>query len=891
MGTNYRLGAVAKVALYATTLIFSLAPLDAFAAPANFSVSPARLVFGHQTVGAISPVQTVTIANSTGRSVSISNIAMSGDFAAATNNCGTSLAAGQSCIIAISFKPTAAGNRVGTLLVSDNDAKSPHSISLSGTGIGLPAAALSVSDLSFGTQAVGTTSAGQTVTLSNAGSAALSISYIATNSEFTQTNNCGRTVPAGSSCTIVVTFSPTRLGVGAGRLTIADNTFGSPQAVILGGTGVSPGNITAVWANEGGDKVTQDELRASKHVENLTGTVINRTWNGTRVCLFGAHNEVVSFNLVLEAANTAASNVTVTFDTLTGPGGATIASQPTTGDGVFNWVGRPIELFFVRYLQIKGLSFFGYEKGDERQIPVRFQTPWTGNGIGTGVWADRPDHDKFYPDIMVPLELVKNFNIAGGQNQSIWADVYIPKTAPSGTYTGNVVVRENGVTTHTIPVKLLVKNFSLPDTPTAKTMVFVDTPDISWRYVSGYRGYTNYQTAGGLTIQQVTDKYYELLHRHKLSAIGEDECPDTDSPCASSLPRLDGSLFTAANGYDGPGVNTPNGVFSIGTYGVWGWGSAGVAPWRYNQSLFWQHIDNWVSWFDANLPSTDYFLYLEDEPPPSDYVQLQTWADWMAQDPGPGQRMRSMATVNAVIAQESIPSLDVSVTASGVGSCPYGIPPCDNTAVMQNAVDFYNTTPQHEFWQYNASRPGVGSDDTEDDGVAMRTIPWAQFRKNIGRWFYWDANITNPIDFFQSAVTFGSISYTDPSLGQYGSDGTTNGNGVLVYPGTDLGNPSDSYGVHGPFASLRLKEWRRGVQDTDYLALAQQIDPASTRAIVNQVMPEALWEYPASDPSWYSGTISWSNNPDDWEAGRLELARIISKYCNANPGSSFCSSN
>jgi hypothetical protein len=113
---------------------------------------------------------------------------------------------------------------------------------------------------------------------------------------------------------------------------------------------------------------------------------------------------------------------------------------------------------------------------------------------------------------------------------------------------------------------------------------------------------------------------------------------------------------------------------------------------------------------------------------------------------------------------------------------------------------------------------------------------------------------------------------------------------VLVYPGTDLGNPSDSYGVDGPFASLRLKEWRRGVQDTDYLALAQQIDPASTQAVINQVMPQALWEYQAPDPSWYSGTISWSNNPDDWETARLELARIISRYCQAN-GGSFCTSN
>src|SRR5881227_1668634 len=84
---------------------------------------------------------------------------------------------------------------------------------------------------------------------------------------------------------------------------------------LFGAAGLFGANISAVWANEGGDKVTQDELRATRHTENLTGKVINRAWDGTTVLLSGARNEVVSFNLVLEAASAAASNVSVSFDT------------------------------------------------------------------------------------------------------------------------------------------------------------------------------------------------------------------------------------------------------------------------------------------------------------------------------------------------------------------------------------------------------------------------------------------------------------------------------------------------------------------------------------------------------------------------------------------------
>src|SRR5947209_2513237 len=79
-------------------------------------------------------------------------------------------------------------------------------------------------------------------------------------------------------------------------------TQNSPQL-----SSTAPSNISAIWANEGGDKVSQDELRASHKTENLTGTIVNRSWDGSTIRLQGARNEFVSFNLVLEAANARAS--------------------------------------------------------------------------------------------------------------------------------------------------------------------------------------------------------------------------------------------------------------------------------------------------------------------------------------------------------------------------------------------------------------------------------------------------------------------------------------------------------------------------------------------------------------------------------------------------------
>ncbi len=473
---------------------------------------------------------------------------------------------------------------------------------------------------------------------------------------------------------------------------------------------------------------------------------------------------------------------------------------------------------------------------------------------------------------MVPLELVPTFSIPQGENQSIWSDVYIAKNVPPGVYTGTVSILENGVVTQDLPISVTVQNFSLSDTPTSKTMANLDTTDIMWRYVTGYGGYANWQSADGQKIAGITDKYFQLLHRHKIAAIGENECPASDRPCDSALPRLNGNLFTAANGYDGPGINTPEGIYSIGTYGTWGAATYGVPAWKYDQGLFRNHIDNWASWFSDNLPNTDYFLYLEDEPPVSDFGQVETWSQWIAQDPGPGRAMLSFATINAVAAQAYMPTLDIPTTPAGIGACPTSST-CDPAADMQSAANFYRTTAGRKFWNYNDGRPGTGTALTEDDGVAMRTIPWTQYKMGIDRWFYWYANVNSPVDWFQNAVTWGSVSYFDPSIGQTGYDGTSNGNGLLVYPGTDVGNPSDSYGVNGPFASLRLKEWRRGIQDVDYLTIANQIDPVSTKAIINRAVPKALWENvaPGGDPSYFIGPISWSSNPDDWEARRAQL--------------------
>jgi Cep192 domain 4 len=105
-----------------------------------------------------------------------------------------------------------------------------------------PAVSLSPTSLSFGNHQVNTTSAAQTVTLTNSGNAALTIKGIGlsgpNSGDFHQQHTCSSTLAAGASCTISVTFTPTAEGNRSASLSIADNASGSPQSVALSGTGV-----------------------------------------------------------------------------------------------------------------------------------------------------------------------------------------------------------------------------------------------------------------------------------------------------------------------------------------------------------------------------------------------------------------------------------------------------------------------------------------------------------------------------------------------------------------------------------------------------------------------------------------------------------------------------
>jgi len=202
------------------------------------NLSPTSLTFGTQLVGTSSGSQGVILTNTGAAPLDITRVVTSSNFSQ-TNNCPRELRPGGTCTANVVFTPHNINTITGTITITDNAPNSPQTVALTGTGTMVT---LSPSILRFGKQQVGTTSAPQTVTLTNYGpfpvkifGARFSGAYAHEFREYATT--CPRSLPAGGSCTMNITFTPQYQGSNAARLEVNDSGGASPQIVVLRGMG------------------------------------------------------------------------------------------------------------------------------------------------------------------------------------------------------------------------------------------------------------------------------------------------------------------------------------------------------------------------------------------------------------------------------------------------------------------------------------------------------------------------------------------------------------------------------------------------------------------------------------------------------------------------------
>lgn len=200
----------------------------------NLSLDQLSLEFTSPQLIGTSISKSITITNVATPVQTITSVSGSQDFSA-TNTCSKPLAQGAKCTATVTYTPTATGPRYGWVAISGSDPASPMMIRVegkSGTAVGF-----STHSLIFAAQTAFTTSAPQTIVVTNAGSAHLNIGQITITGDFGETDTCsGGLAPAGT-CLIDVTFSPLAKGQRSGNISIVDSDATSPQPIHLSGSG------------------------------------------------------------------------------------------------------------------------------------------------------------------------------------------------------------------------------------------------------------------------------------------------------------------------------------------------------------------------------------------------------------------------------------------------------------------------------------------------------------------------------------------------------------------------------------------------------------------------------------------------------------------------------
>jgi hypothetical protein len=250
----------------ASPLTISLSGIGLRGPTPSLSLSPEALVFAAQDVGTTSLPMSARLANQGDGDLVISGFDASSDFTVLIGEgtterfadagsgpkagkarrivrdppfttCPNVIPPGGQCDIVVVFEPTEKGPRSGLLIVESNAPTGSASIRLLGTGGTAPTRFLELpSVVDFGEQSFGERSVGRPITITNASSERVSIIDLVADGDFTVGDTC-LTIEVRGSCTVMVFFKPTALGLREGSLTLRTQGEAGSYRIDLRGFG------------------------------------------------------------------------------------------------------------------------------------------------------------------------------------------------------------------------------------------------------------------------------------------------------------------------------------------------------------------------------------------------------------------------------------------------------------------------------------------------------------------------------------------------------------------------------------------------------------------------------------------------------------------------------
>lgn len=547
--------------------------------------------------------------------------------------------------------------------------------------------------------------------------------------------------------------------------------------------------ITAVWAVNDGEKIARDDLNSPNKRENSA-------WDGTRVRLFGARNEVIAFQLIVETGDRGVDALRVALPSLAHQSGqASIAYQPP-GEDPSQSLDRPIQLFSENYMYVPApaTASWIYRAGSP-SAPL--------NIVG---WKPV----QLVPENARPGRGGFPLRIGPRQNQAFWIEIYARKGLPAGRYEGEIQVSAAAGETR-VPVTLELFDFTLPDRNSLDAMFYYESAQP--------------QLYQGRNLDAV---YHRFAHRHRVELAHA----YTEAAALAARDRFDGQAFTAAAGYQGPGEATGDRILPVTFYDP---GSDFDS-----RPSAWSRSDAWMTFLRQFLPRGITFLYLPDEPSPSEYDRIRAIAANIHTNPGPGRALPLFITKQW--------------TAELDGAIDIWCAPPESFSIERAAIE---RAKGRRYWTYNGGRPFAPAIVIEAPATDPRAMIWACFKHGIEVYFYWHTdhwqhNSQKPSNRIQN-VWGNPITFDNRDAN--GSGSFAYGDGVLLYPGTDLMFPDQDRGIAGPISTIQLANFRRGLQDHLYLTLARSLGLAATvDETVAAIVPKVFSDTAADAPVGFAQT-------------------------------------
>ncbi|WP_375490969.1 choice-of-anchor D domain-containing protein [uncultured Jatrophihabitans sp.] len=418
--------------------------------------NPASLAFGQvPTSGKVT--QSISITNTGSTTTTITGAtAPSAPFSAGSLPAnGTTLAAGASVSVPITFAPSKAGDFSSALTVTSSTGN--VSVPISGTGIaGAPHMTLSPTTVAFGSVPVGST-ASKTFTISNTGNTVLTLNKAAPPAApfgAPSPVSEGQQINPGDEITQTVTFAPTTTGAVSGSYLITGNDNQGAQTVTLTGTGTSTGTGTGTgtipspaaggWHANGSAVQNGATTTLTPATETQAGNVVYPTavpTAGLHVKFTAQLNggtgaDGLAFDLLDPAKNTSTSlgktGGALGFGSLTGTAVA-LDTYRNTGDPSANFYG------IATGATGGGSDSLTYAASAPAPTSLRSGTHTVDVAVtSTGLSVSLDGGTPLTAKVTVPAKALLAFSAGTGGETDVHAvtDVVITTVPPSGAITG-----------------------------------------------------------------------------------------------------------------------------------------------------------------------------------------------------------------------------------------------------------------------------------------------------------------------------------------------------------------------------------------------------------------------------------------------------------------------